>query len=128
MDSEKHLAMSLRPSHEDVWLAAYAAAITGLCSGVDADDIVLPRGPKDLPGQTIGDVKDAEERGKQRRRKVIGAAALLANRAVQEWSLHWPEEPPEFEVMQCSRSDPHEAHVWMAGGGRGELRCPGKRP
>lgn len=83
---------SLRPSREDVWIDAYKAAITGLCTGVDADDIVLPRGPKDLPGQTIGDAKAAEERGQQRRRKIIGAAALLADRALLEWSLHWPAD------------------------------------
>lgn len=61
-----------RPSAEDVWLHSSAAAITGLLGATTPAGIV--RGD----GEQI--------------RQLVGAAAQIADRAVREHRLHWPED------------------------------------
>jgi hypothetical protein len=64
-----------RLSDEEVWLAALQAAISGLCQGERAS--IYTRG----------------ENTEQRTHELVGAAALIANRAVVEHSLYYPLEP-----------------------------------
>lgn len=121
---ETRIVSSPGRSREDVWLSTYTAALTGLCVGLPAGEVIRGAQIK------LGEVPSYAD-GEQRRRELAGAAALLANRAVQEWSLHWPDDPPAY--VYCGRSDLHQAHVWMAGGGRGEpgayeAQCPGRTP
>lgn len=65
---------------ERFWIGAFNAALTGLSA-------------KLYPSELIGDA------GERRIRELAGAAALIANRAVQEYSLHFPSEPMPEERL-----------------------------